>query len=147
MSQCPLHTSLKQKGRRDPRRVCVGGRNSAEPGLLVCVLRAPYGCGFAQSSATYEVGSSIFFSFLDNISNLGWHYCNFITLLKFLIKIFKVNTIYNKISFHNFFCFVFLGPCVACGSSQARGRIGAAAAGLHHSHSNVGSEPHLQCTP
>ena len=31
----------------------------------------------------------------------------------------------------------------AYGSSQARGRIGAAAAGLHHSHSNVGSEPQL----
>ena len=27
------------------------------------------------------------------------------------------------------------------GGSQARGRIGAAAAGLHHSHSNTGSEP------
>ena len=29
------------------------------------------------------------------------------------------------------------------GSSQARGLIGAAAASLHHSHSNAGSEPHL----
>ena len=28
-------------------------------------------------------------------------------------------------------------------SSQVRGRIRAAAAGLHHSHSNTGSEPHL----
>ena len=27
------------------------------------------------------------------------------------------------------------------GSSQARGQIGAVAAGLHHSHSNVGPEP------
>ena len=34
----------------------------------------------------------------------------------------------------------------AYGGSQARGRIGAVAAGLHHSHSNVGSEPHLQPT-
>ena len=32
-------------------------------------------------------------------------------------------------------------------SSQARGQIGAAAASLHHSHSNTGSEPHLQPTP
>ena len=32
-------------------------------------------------------------------------------------------------------------------SSQARGRIRAAAAGLHHSHSNVGSEPCLRLTP
>ena len=35
----------------------------------------------------------------------------------------------------------------AHGGSQARGLIGAVAAGLHHSHSNGGSEPHLQTTP
>ena len=32
-------------------------------------------------------------------------------------------------------------------SSQARGRIGAIAASLGQSHSNTGSEPHLQPTP
>ena len=32
---------------------------------------------------------------------------------------------------------------MAYGNSQARGQIGATAAGLHHSHSNAGSEPHL----
>ena len=31
--------------------------------------------------------------------------------------------------------------------SQARGPIGAAAAGLHHSHSNTRSKPHLRPTP
>ena len=31
--------------------------------------------------------------------------------------------------------------------SQARGQIGATAAGLGHSHSNTGSEPHLRPTP
>ena len=36
---------------------------------------------------------------------------------------------------------------VAYGGSQARGRIGAVAAGLCQSHSNVGSEPSLQPTP
>ena len=35
----------------------------------------------------------------------------------------------------------------AYGGSQARGRIGAVAAGLCQSHSNEGSEPHLQPTP
>ena len=34
----------------------------------------------------------------------------------------------------------FRGTTTAYGSSQARGLIGAAAAGLHHSHSNAGSE-------
>ena len=36
---------------------------------------------------------------------------------------------------------------VAYGGSQARGLIGAVAAGLHHSHSNAGSEPRLRPTP
>ena len=35
----------------------------------------------------------------------------------------------------------------AYGSSQPRDRTGAIAAGLHHSHSNVGSEPSLRPTP
>ena len=39
------------------------------------------------------------------------------------------------------FCFLlFRATPAACGSSQARGWIGTAAAGLHHSHSNAGSE-------
>ena len=41
------------------------------------------------------------------------------------------------------------GAPAAYGGSQARGWIGAAAAGLHHSysHSHMGSEPHLRPTP
>ena len=35
----------------------------------------------------------------------------------------------------------------AYGDSQARGLVGAVAAGLHHSHSNVASELRLQPTP
>ena len=35
----------------------------------------------------------------------------------------------------------------AYGSSQARGRIGATAAGLCHSYSNMISKPHLRPTP
>ena len=45
-----------------------------------------------------------------------------------------------------FYCF-FREASGAYGSSQAKGPIGAAAAGLHHSHSNMGSEPHLQSIP
>ena len=42
----------------------------------------------------------------------------------------------------------FLGPLpMAYRDSQARGRIGAVAAGLHHSHSNAGSKLCLQTTP
>ena len=36
---------------------------------------------------------------------------------------------------------------MAYGSSQARGGIGAIAAGLCHSHSNKGSEPRVRPTP
>ena len=36
---------------------------------------------------------------------------------------------------------------MAYGGSQARGLIGAVAAGLRQSHSNVGSEPDLRPTP
>ena len=35
------------------------------------------------------------------------------------------------------------GTPVAYGSSQAKGLIGTATASVHHSHSNVESEPHL----
>ena len=48
----------------------------------------------------------------------------------------------------NFFFFaISWATPAAYGGSQARGLIGAVAAGLHQSHSNAGSEPHLQPTP
>ena len=49
----------------------------------------------------------------------------------------------------SFFCVyvcVFRAAPVAYGSSWARGQIRAAAAGLHYSHSNTRSKPHLQPT-
>ena len=42
-----------------------------------------------------------------------------------------------------FVCFHFRKTPAAHGSSQARGQIGAAAAGLQHSHCNARSKPHL----
>ena len=46
----------------------------------------------------------------------------------------------------SFFC-PFRAAPVAYGGSQAKGPIGAVAAGLHHSHSIAGSKPHLRPTP
>ena len=48
-----------------------------------------------------------------------------------------------------YFCLVAFSRAApeAYGSSQARGLIGAVAAGLHQSHSNAGSQPCLQPTP
>ena len=50
----------------------------------------------------------------------------------------------NLLSFFSFFFFFFVSRAapVAYGVSQARGRIGAAAAGLRHNHSNNGSPTH-----
>ena len=52
---------------------------------------------------------------------------------------------------HNFFFFCLFAVSraapTAYAGSQARGRIGAVAAGLHQSHSNAGFEPRLQPTP
>ena len=45
------------------------------------------------------------------------------------------------------FTYSFEGCTAAHGGSQARGPIGAAAADLRHSHSDVGSELCLQLTP
>ena len=46
-----------------------------------------------------------------------------------------------------FFFFLSMSTPAAYGRSQARGQIGAAAAGLRYSHSITGSEPHLGSTP
>ena len=48
---------------------------------------------------------------------------------------------------HIYTYILFTAAPEAYGSSQARRQIGAAAASLCHSHSNVGSEPRLQPTP
>ena len=47
----------------------------------------------------------------------------------------------------DFFFFLFRAKSAAYGSSQARGQTGAAAVGLPHSQSNIGSELHLRPTP
>ena len=55
----------------------------------------------------------------------------------------------NKIIFFSFFCLFAISWAapVAYGGLQARGPIGAVAAGLHQSHGNKGSELHLQPIP
>ena len=59
--------------------------------------------------------------------------------------------IYNFLFY--FFIFIFClfvfsrAAPAAYGGSQARGLIGAVAAGLWQRHSNVGTEPHLRPTP
>ena len=50
---------------------------------------------------------------------------------------------YLFIFYFYFYFLLFRAVPVAYGGSQARGQIGATAAGLCHSHSNAGLEPHL----
>ena len=52
----------------------------------------------------------------------------------------------NLLAFQSQLFFYFRACPMAYGGSQARGQIGASAAGLHHSHSKAGSEPSLQPT-
>ena len=55
-----------------------------------------------------------------------------------------------EMSFYFIFIFcIFKATPEVYGSSQARGRIGAVAASLHHSHSHIHarSQPHLRPTP
>ena len=54
---------------------------------------------------------------------------------------------YYYLSFLFFFFAFSRAASVAYGGSQARGPVGAVAAGLHQSHSNAGSELRLQPTP
>ena len=48
---------------------------------------------------------------------------------------------------NNFLCVLFRAAPVAHGNSQARGQIGATAAGLCNSHSNARYKPRLRPTP
>ena len=49
----------------------------------------------------------------------------------------------DKLLGNVFFFFLCKAKPAAYGNSQARGRIGATMAGLHHSHSSKGYGPHL----
>ena len=68
-------------------------------------------------------------------------YCQLFSNLKCL-KVSYLQILGPLSSLHFFFFFgLFRAAPMACGCSQARGQIGAVAAGLRRS--NMGSEPHL----
>ena len=77
-------------------------------------------------------------TFLKNIVGLPWISLIFTIRQKPQPEIF---------SFSFLFYLLFRAAHSAYGGSQARGPIGATAAGLHHSHSNARSEPHLWPRP
>ena len=57
------------------------------------------------------------------------------------------NGYFFNLGIYLFIYCLFRAVPMAYGSSQARGRSGAVAAGLHHSYSETSSEPHLRATP
>ena len=67
---------------------------------------------------------------------------DWIALRKFYILLFNLILFYFVLFFG-----LFRAPLKVYGGSQARGQIGAAAAELHHSHSNSGSKQHLRPIP
>ena len=72
--------------------------------------------------------------------------------ISFFLRLSNISLCINHVFFlFVCFCFFFLlsfrASVVAYGRSRVRGWIGAVATGLHHSHSNLGSEHHLQPTP
>ena len=72
-----------------------------------------------------------------------------------LISFSRANSLFSEIKHYYFSYFYFIfclfavswAAPTAYGGSQARSLIGAVAAGLHQSHSDAGSEPHLRPTP
>ena len=66
--------------------------------------------------------------------------------MRLILKNALISQKAEDLFFSSFFFCLFRKP-VSYGISQARGQIGAIAAGLHHSHSNARSKPHLRPTP
>ena len=98
------------------------------------------------------------FTVLPITKNIFPHFVSSLYLLSCKLSIHTVYTfLFLQLAFFEsdfmiyflFYLFVLLFRAVpaAYGGSKARGQIGAAGAGLHHSHSNAGSELHLQPTP
>ena len=80
----------------------------------------------------------------DKFWEVVFYTCDLLSLATFYKKDSKKKTNKHLLMMSHFFSFLlFRTAPAASGSSQARGRIGATAAGLRHSHSNSGSEPHL----
>ena len=83
--------------------------------------------------------------FILNIINIVGQDLDVITAYCLKALVWSLTT---HLIFLDFFIFcLFRAIPVAHGACQARSLIGTIAAGLHHSHSNVGSKPHLRPTP
>ena len=144
---CNLHHSLWQHWILNPLSKARDG---------TCILMVLV--GLVTHWATWELPrrdifnqNSISFSFAIKKGNLNlkiyyiWAFKNpYKVVFFFYMEHWLLQLLHFFLSF--FFC-LFWAALTAYGGSQVRGSIGAAATGLGHSHSNTGSEPHLQPTP
>ena len=94
--------------------------------------------GLLHLSWQQEIGNSLNSHQQQNVTSTEGHSCH--------------GRLYSNLKVTRLFFFIFIYllfrvSLAACGGSQARGRIGAIAARLHHSHSNAGSELCLRPTP
>ena len=126
-------------------------------GVASFVISMSFGIKGVSFESIIVLTSSIFPSLSNSLSFVAF------TLILFLVTLYKV--IFSFTSFENQRSHFFSSPkrkqsrsgaicafqtwsfCLFYGSFKTRGRIGAAAASLHHSHSSRGSELHLQSTP
>ena len=74
-------------------------------------------------------------------------FMNYFSVVTFLANILHLFLLLYYLFILFFVFYLFRASPAAYGSSQARGRIGAAAASLHHSHNNLGFYPPLPSTP
>ena len=124
---------------------------SMNPSILLtgCELQVTYPRLVPHLQASASVSSSVKWA-ENNLTIVRIHWGNIIYLMYCCMRLL-FNMLFLVCLFH--FCFLvfcfflFRATLSAYGGSQARGRIGAAAIGLSHSHSNVGSEPRFQPTP
>ena len=86
-------------------------------------------------------GNSWFLTFLIMAEVMAsWHSQSYSLFFQASLPDIQPRIFSSSLSRDFFFLFLFRAIPLAHGISQARGRIGAAATSLHHSHSNVGSE-------
>ena len=92
---------------------------------------------------------SVFFFFLAMLQVYGISQAGVGTLATAATEATALTMSNSNHLFLSLFIYLFIyfrAPPMVYGNSQGRGRIGAIAAGLHHSHSHEGSEPTPQLT-
>ena len=98
-------------------------------------------------SVHHDLSSLYLLCYKYYISLCGWIYSYILMSLGYIyLGVILQSHRIVVCNFLTFFFFLVRGTLMAYGSSQSRGQIGAAAAGLHYSHSNTRSKPCLSPT-